>query len=194
MNFPDAIGGLLAELTPSPGTTPPRTAPPSASSPLGLRSNPGEAEVLIRITSPDVSGLYEFGLTGPATKGAAEIGITTADLPTLVTALEEQAGWEHAEGWGDPTRVLVAPTLQVTVTEGHHDDGRWIAVTEVVQLPQGQRLPLAAALRRAWDVAVGWEDGVPCAECPTEVPVRTTFCSTRCRNAADRHDDLDGDL
>ncbi|WP_329336195.1 hypothetical protein OG252_13390 [Streptomyces sp. NBC_01352] len=194
MNFPDAIGGLLAELTPQPWdyTTPDGTT--LRVIPAGLRSNPGEAEVLIRITSPDVSGLYEFGLTGPATKGAAEIGITTADLPTLVTALEEQAGWEHAEGWGDPTRVLVAPTLQVTVTEGHHDDGRWIAVTEVVQLPQGQRLPLAAALRRAWDVAVGWEDGVPCAECPTEVPVRTTFCSTRCRNAADRHDDLDGDL
>lgn len=35
---------------------------------------------------------------------------------------------------------------------------------------------------------------VPCAECPTQVPAGTTYCSTRCRNAADRHDDLDGDL
>lgn len=33
----------------------------------------------------------------------------------------------------------------------------------------------------------------PCAECRTPVPVGTTFCSTRCRNAADCHDDM-GDL
>ena len=34
----------------------------------------------------------------------------------------------------------------------------------------------------------------PCAECPTRVPAGITYCSTRCRNAADCHDDLDGDL
>lgn len=37
----------------------------------------------------------------------------------------------------------------------------------------------------------------PCAECPTRVPAGTTYCSSRCRNAADchdDHDDLDGDL
>ncbi|MDX5568444.1 hypothetical protein PYK79_41315 [Streptomyces sp. ID05-04B] len=34
----------------------------------------------------------------------------------------------------------------------------------------------------------------PCAECTTPVPAGTTFCSARCRNAADCHDDLDGDL
>ena len=35
---------------------------------------------------------------------------------------------------------------------------------------------------------------VPCAECTSPVPAGTTFCSTRCRNAADRHDEMDGDL
>lgn len=35
---------------------------------------------------------------------------------------------------------------------------------------------------------------VPCAECCTPVPAGTTYCSARCRNAADRHDGLDGDL
>lgn len=35
---------------------------------------------------------------------------------------------------------------------------------------------------------------VPCAECRASVSVGTTFCSTRCRNAADRHDEMDGDL
>lgn len=40
-----------------------------------------------------------------------------------------------------------------------------------------------------------WEAArVPCAECSTPVPAGTTYCSARCRNAADRHDDMDGDL
>lgn len=34
---------------------------------------------------------------------------------------------------------------------------------------------------------------VPCAECPAEVPAGTTYCSTRCRNASDCHDD-EGEL
>jgi len=32
----------------------------------------------------------------------------------------------------------------------------------------------------------------PCAECSAQVPAGTTYCSTRCRNAADRHDDMPG--
>lgn len=40
-----------------------------------------------------------------------------------------------------------------------------------------------------------WESKTaPCAECSTPIPAGRAFCSTRCRNAADRHDDLDGDL
>lgn len=35
---------------------------------------------------------------------------------------------------------------------------------------------------------------VPCAECPTEIPAGRTYCSSRCRNAADSHDEMDGDL
>lgn len=51
---------------------------------------------------------------------------------------------------------------------------------------------LKAAARPARTTATA-----PCAECPTRVPAGTTYCSTRCRNAADCHDrddDLDGDL
>jgi hypothetical protein len=33
----------------------------------------------------------------------------------------------------------------------------------------------------------------PCPECLTPVPAGTTFCTTRCRNAADNHNDQDGD-
>lgn len=32
----------------------------------------------------------------------------------------------------------------------------------------------------------------PCAECSAQVPAGTTYCSPRCRNAADRHDDMPG--
>lgn len=36
--------------------------------------------------------------------------------------------------------------------------------------------------------------GRPCAECPETALRGRAYCSTRCRNAADRHDGLDGDL
>lgn len=158
MDFHTALNQVIAELTPQPWdyTTPDATT--LRVIPAGLRENPGCAEVLIRITRPDASGLYEFGITGPDSRGVAEVGVTTADLPALIAALQGCAGWEQAEGWGDPTRIVVTPTLNVTVTEGHHDGGRWIAVTESVQLPDAQRLPLASALARALDVARGWED------------------------------------
>lgn len=40
-----------------------------------------------------------------------------------------------------------------------------------------------------------WESKTaPCAECQTPIPAGRAYCSTRCRNAADRHDDQDGDL
>lgn len=38
------------------------------------------------------------------------------------------------------------------------------------------------------------EGGRPCAECPEIAPRGRAYCSTRCRNAADCHDDMDGDL
>jgi len=45
------------------------------------------------------------------------------------------------------------------------------------------------------DVRPLWEAlAAPCPECQSPVPVGTTFCSARCRNAADCHDDMDGDL
>jgi hypothetical protein len=36
--------------------------------------------------------------------------------------------------------------------------------------------------------------GRPCAECPETAPVGRAYCSTRCRNAADDHNDYGGDL
>lgn len=157
MDFHTALNTVIADLTPQPWdyTTPDATT--LRVIPAGLREDKGRAEVLLRISGPLVTGLYEFGITGPNTRGAAEVGVTTAVLPSLIAALEGRAGWEQAPGWGDPTRIVVTPTLHVAVTEGHHDGNQWIAVTESVQLPEQQRLPLASALRRALDVAQGWE-------------------------------------
>lgn len=157
MDFQDALSTVIAELTPQPWDYTTLDATTLRVIPAGLRENPGCAEVLLRIGGPLVTGLYEFGITGPDTRGAAEVGVTTTDLPPLIAALEGCAGWEQAEGWGDPTRIVVTSTLHVTVTEGHHDGDQWIAVTESVQLPEQQRLPLASALQRALDVARGWE-------------------------------------
>lgn len=157
MDFRDALNIVTADLTPQPWdyTTPDATT--LRVIPAGLTADKGDAEVMLRVSGPLVTGLYDYGITGPATRGAAEVGITTTDLPSLIAALEGRAGWEHAEGWGDPTRIAVTATLHVTVTEGHSDGGCWSAVVESVQLPEVQRLPLASALRRALDVARGWE-------------------------------------
>lgn len=50
-----------------------------------------------------------------------------------------------------------------------------------------------------WVEAVEIRDGMPivrrpCAECPQTALTGRAYCSTRCRNAADRHDEMDGDL
>jgi len=157
MDFNTALNQVIAELTPQPWDYTTTDATTLRVIPAGLREDSGCAQVLIRITGPLVTGLYDYDLTGPNTRGAAETGITTTDLPALIAALEGRAGWEQAEGWGDPTRIVVTPTLDVTVTEGHHDGSQWIGVTESVRLPEAQRRPLASALRRALDVARGWE-------------------------------------
>lgn len=157
MDFHTALNIVIADLTPQPWDY---TTPDGMTLrviPAGLREDPGRAEVLLRVSGPVVTGLCSYDLTGPETRGAAEVGVTTAVLPSLIAALEARAGWELVEGLGDPTEIVVTPTLHVTVTEGHHDGNRWIPVTESVQLPEQQRLPLASALRRALDVAHDWE-------------------------------------
>ena len=157
MDFRDALNIVIAELTPQPWDY---TGPDGTTLrviPAGLTADRGCAEVMIRITRADASGLAEFGITRPDTKGVAEVGITATDLPALIGALETYAGWEHFAGWGDPTRIMLTAALDLTVTEGHPVGGVWVEVTESVRLPEQQRLPLASALRRALDVAHGWE-------------------------------------
>lgn len=158
MDFHTALNQTIADLTPQPWTHTSSDAQTLRVIPAGLTAAKGDAEVMLRVSGPLVTGLYAYDITGPNTRGAAEIGVTTAVLPQLIAALEGRTGWEHADGWSDPTGITVTPDLLVTVTEGHHDGREWIAVTESVQLPEAQRLPLASALRRALDVAKSWEE------------------------------------
>ncbi|MDX3695043.1 hypothetical protein PV726_32835 [Streptomyces europaeiscabiei] len=102
---------------------------------------------------------------------AAEAAITTTDLPALIGALDEPLTqiWEHqphrpdgtakprlGERWGDDYGMSLAPVgegFRVTVAEDTGDGIEGASVT----LPQAQRRPFASALRRALDIAHGWE-------------------------------------
>lgn len=155
MDFNDALNTVLADLTPQPWDY---TGPDGTTLrviPAGLREDKGRAEVLIRITRADATGLYDYGITGPDSRGVAEVGVTTTDLPKVIEALTER-GW-----WADNTLVsgalLVAAAsggVVVGVTENH---GAGQHVDVGIVLPEEQRLPLASALRRALDVVRGWE-------------------------------------
>ncbi|MFE5368178.1 hypothetical protein [Streptomyces mirabilis] len=156
MDFRDAINILAAELTPQPWDYTASDGATLRVIPAGLRETAGYAEVLIRITRADATGLCEFGITGPNSRGVAEVGVTTTGLPALIEALTERTAWEDTGlVFGALTVVPDAEGVMVRVTEIH---GRDQEVTVSTVLPDAQRLPLASALRRALDVARGWED------------------------------------
>ncbi|MFF3511543.1 hypothetical protein [Streptomyces sp. NPDC002573] len=157
MDYQDAINTVIAELTPQPWDYTTDDGTTLTVIPLGIRHDPGCAEVNIRITASKTQ--------------AAEAAITTTDLPALLAALSEPATepWEHTAHWpdgtpkggigtwlGDSYGLTLAPAdggLTLAVAE---DTGDTI-VTASVALPEAQRLPLASALARALDVARSWE-------------------------------------
>lgn len=142
MDFRQALDTVHAELTPQPWTHATPVGTTLTVIPAGLPAAPGEAEVTIRIAAGHTT--------------AAEVGITTAAMPGLLAALEANEAWEHTTVLRD--LVSVTPTddggVDMTVTE---NNGPEPAFTATVVLPGAQRLPLASALRRAADVAAGWE-------------------------------------
>jgi hypothetical protein len=155
MDFRQAFNIVTAELTPQPWDYTMASGTRLRVIPAGLHADKGDAEVLIRITRPDATGLYDYGVTGPDSRGVAEVGVPTAVLPGLIQALTDQETWE------DNTLIagalFVRPDVSgvaVTVTEIHSADRQEKAFAS---LPEAQRLPLASALRRALDVARGWE-------------------------------------
>jgi hypothetical protein len=155
MDFQDALNNVTADLTPQPWDYTDAEGTTLRVIPAGLRADKGHAEVYVRITRADATGLYEFGITGPDSRGVAEVGVTTTELPKVIEALTER-GW-----WADTT--LISGALLVAAASG----GVVVGVTEVhdvrrrvdvgIVLPESQRMPLASALSRALDVARSWE-------------------------------------
>ncbi|MGW4042966.1 hypothetical protein [Streptomyces sp. NPDC004721] len=153
MDFRDALASALADITPQPWEY---TAPGGGTLtviPAGLREDPGCAEVYVRIT---------FSKTQ-----AAQASVTTTDLPTLIAVLSKPvtACWELVARWADGTPktplldggITLEPTFGgFTITVTSENGGS--TATATMGLPDKQRMPLASALRRALDVARGWED------------------------------------
>jgi hypothetical protein len=155
MDFQTALNNVLADLTPQPWDWTADDGTTLRVIPAGLRADKGSAEVNIRVTRADATGLGDYGITGPNSRGVAEVGVPTRLLPDLIQALSD------GESWAD--NALIAGTLLVTVkacailvavTEVH---GPGCQVAVDVTLPEAQRLPLASALGRALDVAKSWE-------------------------------------
>lgn len=149
MDFRDALNTIRAELTPQPWDYTDNAGTTLTVVPAGLREDPGCAEVMIRITVDKTI--------------AAEIGVTTTYMVSLLHALDTRTGWEHVSSFGD--ELTVAPDdggLVLVVTESAYrsSDPAFCRpeTTAAIHIPEAQRLPLASALRRALDVARGWED------------------------------------
>lgn len=155
MDFHTALNIVRAELTPQPWDYTDTAGTTLRVIPAGLREDPGCAEVNVRVTRADATGLGDYDLTTPDSRGVAEVGVTTTGLPALIEALTTRTVWEDA-GLVLGALAVVPDTdgVMVRVTEIH---GRDQETTVSMHLPEAQRLPLASALRRALDVARGWE-------------------------------------
>lgn len=157
MNFQDAVRNVTADLTPQPWEYTNDDNRTLTVIPAGLPSDPGCAEVYIRITISKTT--------------ASEAAITTTDLPALIGKLSEPIveGWAHLPHWpdgtpkgrigtwcGDDYGLTLAPVgegFRVIVAE---DTGDKIELAAAI-LPEAQRMPFASALARALDVARSWE-------------------------------------
>jgi hypothetical protein len=146
MDFRNAVDAANAEITPQPWdyTTP--NGVTLAIAPAGLRADHGRAEVTLRITASKTL--------------ATEIGIPSRELPGLIDALTEHRAWDDASVLDGQITVTNpgGDSVLVIITETEWDADRIPhETTASIRLPGAQRLPFASALRRALDVAHGWE-------------------------------------
>jgi hypothetical protein len=143
-DFRHALDAIIAETTPQPWdyTTPNGTT--LTVIPAGLREDKGNAEVIIRITTDKTT--------------AAEVGVTTQHMTAVLHAIDTNDSLQHATWLGDvlASTPIEGGGLSLLVSEVQYDPRR--EVTATIILPAEQRLPFASALRRALDVARGWED------------------------------------
>ncbi|MEW2420496.1 hypothetical protein AB0911_08120 [Streptomyces nigra] len=111
--------------------------------------------------------------------------IATGHLDTDGNAFEDKA--LYVDSYGDTWQYLGGIEEFMHVKRGDED---------VPQNGPGihRHCEDAVAVARGFGPMARTEGGRPCAECPETAPAGRAFCSTRCRNAADRHDEMDGDL
>lgn len=149
MNFNDALNTVIAELTPQPWDYTTHDGTRLRIIPEGLRQDPGDGVVLIQICE---SAHVQVTPDGP------EFELRTSEAPGLLDALDARIEWTVGS-WSDVLAVRpegdgmrLAYTVYARDTTGQGAD-----VDRTMLLPEAQRLPLASALRRALDVARGWE-------------------------------------
>lgn len=151
MDFRDALNIVTAELTPQPWdyTTPEGTR--LRVIPEGLREGLGDGVVLIQICE---AAHVQVTPDGP------EFSVRTACMPELIDALTDRSEWTVEDGWSDALTVRPdGDGMRIAYTVWDRDTtGQSADVDRTVWVPEQQRLPLASALRRALDVARGWED------------------------------------
>lgn len=149
MDFRNAWNTVIAELTPQPWDWWTADGTRLRVIPEGLRQDPGDGVILIQICE---SAHVQVTPDGP------EYRMRTVDMPGLIAALTGRAEWSTSD-WGDCLgvrpeggKMRLAYTVYARDTTGQPAD-----VDRTMLLPEEQRQPLASALRRAMDVARGWE-------------------------------------
>ncbi|MFD8075821.1 hypothetical protein ACFV3E_24590 [Streptomyces sp. NPDC059718] len=146
MDFRDAINAVIGDLTPQPWQYTAADGATLTVIPAGLREAPGYGEVYVRVTADKTR--------------AAEVGVTTTYMASVLHAIDTSTGYEYINGLWD--EIVITPTegggLYIEVSEVHYEPRR--EVRTAIVLPPEQRLPLASAMRRACDVAKSWEDPV----------------------------------
>lgn len=141
MDFRDALNTVIAELTPQPWDYTDNAGTTLTVIPAGLREDPGCAEVIVRIKA--IGQFFD-----------ADAGVPSRDLPAMIDALTANRLWSYDTL--DDVGVQLTPfggggmILAVSVDLEADDEPQ-------IHIPEAQRLPLASALRRALDVARGWE-------------------------------------
>jgi hypothetical protein len=147
--FHDALNTVIAELTPQPWDYTTADGTRLRVIPEGLAQDPGDGVVLIQICE---AAHVQVTPDGP------ECPVRTADMPGLIAALTDRTEWT-TPGWSDVLAVRPeGDGMRLAYTVWERDTtGQGADVDRTVLVPEEQRMPLASALRRALDVARGWE-------------------------------------
>lgn len=150
MDFHDAIRIVTAEPTPQPWDYTSAEGTRLRIIPEGLRQDPGDGVVLIQICP---AANVQVTPDGP------EYSVRTAYMPELINALTDRTEWTTEDGWSDVLTVRPdGDGMRLAYTVWDRDTpGEPADVDRTILVPESQRLLLASALRRALDVARGWE-------------------------------------